>query len=194
MIFTDISFTVFDTETTGLNPQNGDRIVEIAGVRIENGIINKEEVFDQLVNPECAISAGAQRVNQISNEDVKNAPTIVEVLPDFLDFAKGSMLIAHNAEFDISFLEAEKEACWGFIEIPECICTLRLSRALFPHEYSHNLGAVAKRFNLPPLSRHRALPDVMLTAQAFLKMIEKGQIGSLGELREKGMKKLARSK
>jgi DNA polymerase III subunit epsilon len=185
MFPSDTTFTVFDTETTGLNPKGGDRIVEIAGVKVEGGIIDNEHAFTSLVNPECKISKEASRINKISNEDLVGAPSITEVLPQFLDFAKGSILIAHNAEFDRGFLEAEKEACWGYVEIPECLCTMKLSRSIFSAEYRHNLDVVSKRLNLSmPEARHRALPDVLLTAQVLLKLIETGKISSLDKLRE----------
>ena len=183
---TGTAFTVFDVETTGLHAHNGDRIVEIAGVRVEDGIIQEEKSFVSLVNPKREISWEAQRVNKIKNEDLKDAPNIEEVLPEFLTFASGSILIAHNAQFDMGFLEAEKEMCWGYIEVPECLCTLALSRSIFPHEYRHNLDVVSERLGLTlPKARHRALPDVLLTAQAFLKFIDLGKITSLDQLREK---------
>jgi len=179
------AFTVFDLETTGLNPRDGDRIVEIAGVRVENGIINKKHVFTSLVNPEKKISREVSRINNISNEDLASAPFIAEVLPRFLDFAERSILFAHNAEFDLGFLEAEKEACWGYVEIPECLCTMKLSKKVFPAEYRHNLDIVSRRLDLSmPEARHRALPDVILTAQVLLKLIEAGNIRSLEQLRE----------
>ncbi|HLC76423.1 MAG TPA: 3'-5' exonuclease [Candidatus Peribacterales bacterium] len=186
-------FTVFDVETTGLSAASGDRIIEIAGVRIENGMIQEQASFVSLVNPCCDISWEAMSINHISNEAVSSAPTIENVLPRFLSFAEGSFLIAHNAQFDLSFLNAEKEMCWGYIDIPECFCTMQLSRKVFPHEFRHNLDIVAQRlgFDSTP-SRHRALPDVLLTAKVFLALLEKGKLSSLDELRRKaGMKVLA---
>jgi len=193
MFSTNTSFTVFDLETTGLHPSNGDRIVEIGAVRIEKGVIQEKDTFCALVNPQRKISPEASRIHKISDEDVIGSPTIEEVLPQFLDFAKGTVLVAHNAEFDLSFLEAEKEMCWGYIEVPECLCTLNLSRTVFPHEYRHNLDIVAERLKLKDSgSRHRALPDVLLTAQAFLKLIGMGNIHSLEELRKKACPGAAR--
>ena len=180
------SFTVFDTETTGLSPQRGDKIIEIAGLRIENGVLNEENVFAKLVNPEREIPWEAKKVNKIEDEDVKNAPTIDQVLPEFLEFAKGSILVAQNAQFDMGFLNEEKKLCWGYIELPECICTMRLSRTLYPQDFRHNLDAIATRFGLEmPQNRHRALPDVILTAQALLKMIKEGNIENMDILRDK---------
>lgn len=180
------SFTVFDVETTGLDAQSGDRIVEIAAVRIDGGIIDDTNPFFSLVNPNREISWEAQRVNKITNEEIATAPAIELILPKFLEFAGDSILIAHNAMFDMSFLEAEKEMCWGYIDIPECLCTMRLSRAIFPHEFRHNLDIVGKRLGIAAHeNRHRALPDVLLTAQVFLSLLQKGKIASMEELRRK---------
>jgi DNA polymerase III subunit epsilon len=178
--------TVFDTETTGLDPQKGHRIVEIAGVRIENGVIMEEMAFTSFVNPERDIPWEAKQINHISDSDVANAPTIMTVLPEFLEFAKGSVLFAHNAQFDMGFLTHEKEFCWGYVELPECLCTMRLSQSLYPTAFRHNLDILSERFALPlPLNRHRALPDVIQTAKILLKMIEQGKIQSMDELRRR---------
>jgi DNA polymerase-3 subunit epsilon len=177
------SITVFDVETTGLDSRKGHRIIEIAGVRVENGIIIPEKSFVSFVNPEREIPWEARQIHKITNETVDGAPGIEEVLPKFLSFAEGSVLAAHNASFDMSFLETEKELCWGYLELPECICTMRLSQALFPQEFGHSLELVAKRLKLAlPETRHRALPDVILTADALIKMIEIKGITSLDEL------------
>lgn len=180
------AFTVFDTETTGLDPAKGHRIVEIAGVRVENGMILEETAFSSFVNPEREIPWEAKQVNHISDEDVANAPTIMTVLPEFLAFAQGSVLVAHNAQFDMNFLEAEKEFCWGYVELPECLCTMRMSQSLYPTAFRHNLDVISERFELPlPQNRHRALPDVIQTAKVLLRMIEEGKIRSMDELRKK---------
>jgi DNA polymerase III epsilon subunit len=179
-------FTVFDVETTGLDPRRGHRIIEIAGVRIEGGAIQSESAFHTLVNPEREIPWDAKQVNKLNDDEVASAPTIDQVLPQFLSFAEGSTLVAHNADFDMGFLEKEKEYCWGYVELPECLCTMRLSQALFPREFRHGLDIVGHRLGLSlPQRRHRALPDVLLTAQVLLKLMETGSIASLDELRRK---------
>lgn len=188
----DTAFTVFDVETTGLSPGSGDRIVEIAGVRIEGGQVHEDASFTSLVNPERRMSWEARAVHRIRDEDLAAAPLITEVLPRFLAFAEDSILVAHNAEFDRGFLTAEKEMCWGYVDIPECFCTLCLSRAVQPREYRHNLGAVATRLGFPlPPAQHRALPDVLLTARVLLKLIEIGNIHSVEELRARATPALA---
>ncbi len=182
------SLTVFDVETTGLDPKKGHRIVEIAGVRIENGIIQEQAAFTRLVNPEREIPWEVKQINHISDDMVKDAPTIMTVLPEFLQFAQGTFLIAHNAGFDMSFLEHEKEFCWGYVELPTCLCTMKLSQSLYPTAFRHNLDSLSERLGLPlptPEERHRALPDVLLTAKALVSMAEKFQIRSMDELRSK---------
>lgn len=178
--------TVFDLETTGLEPRKGHRIIEIAGVRIEGGRLLKEEAFAAFVNPERPIPWEARQVNRISDADVAAAQTIDVVLPRFLDFAKGSVLLAHNAAFDAGFLDVEKEYCWGYIDLPEILCTMRLSQSLYPAEFRHNLDVLARRFGLAfPEERHRALADTLLAAEALLKMLETGKIDSLEKLRKR---------
>lgn len=187
--------TVFDVETTGLDPAKGHRIVEIAGVRIEGGTILEHTPFTSFVNPEREIPWEAKQINHIHDEDVAHAPTIMTVLPEFLTFAQGSILVAHNAQFDMGFLTVEKEFCWGYVDLPECLCTMRLSQNLYPSAFRHNLDVISERFNMPlPENRHRALPDVIQTAKLLLKMIDQNKIVSLDELRRKaGMGMLARA-
>lgn len=181
--------TIFDIETTGLDPLRGHRIIEIAGVRMENGVMQEDSAFVTLVNPEREIPWDARQVNKINDEEVKNAPTIDLVLPQFLEFAKGSLLVAHNASFDMGFLEAEKQFCWGFIELPECLCTLTLARNLYPGDFRHSLDALCKKFSLKETPhRHRALADVMLTGQALQKMM--GRIPSFEELKKRAAVKV----
>lgn len=178
--------TIFDIETTGLDPLQGHRIIEIAGVRMENGSILRNSAFTTYVNPERDIPWEARQINRIRDEDVKDAPTIDSVLPKFLEFAAGSLLIAHNAAFDYGFLEAEKQFCWGYTYLPECLCTMELSKSLYPRNPGHSLDVVARRFNLTmPPERHRALADAILAAEAFKRMIEAGNIRSMDELRQK---------
>ncbi|MFH1670674.1 MAG: 3'-5' exonuclease [Patescibacteria group bacterium] len=180
------TFTVFDVETTGLDPRRGHKIIELAALRIEDGKILTDAPFNSFVNPERPIPMEAMQVNKIRNEDVLGAPTIDQVIPMFLEFAADSLLVAHNAEFDMGFLNTEKEHCWGYIDIPDALCTMRLSQSIFPNEFRHNLNVVALRLGLEmPTSRHRALPDVSLTAQALLKMIAIGQIETEEDLRQR---------
>lgn len=177
--------TVFDVETTGLDPKRGHRVIELAGVRVENGIVT-DKTFHSLINPERDIPWETKQIHHVSDADVADSPTIMNVLPNFLEFAHGSVLVAHNAAFDMGFLAVEKEFCWGYLELPECFCTMRLSQAIFPTAFRHNLDALADRLQLPlPTDRHRALPDVLLSANALLKMLDMAKIDSLEKFRAK---------
>lgn len=178
--------TVFDVETTGLDPKRGHRIIEIAGVRIENGHIDQTKTFASLVNPECAIPADAKRIHHITDDTLRDAPTIMTVLPEFLAFAHDSTLVAHNAAFDMGFLDVERECCWGYVELPTCLCTMLLSKSLFPTASRHNLDTLCEHFKVPlPPDRHRALADVLLTAQVLLKLLDHGHIHSFEELKRR---------
>jgi len=164
----DIPFVVFDTETTGLSADD-DGVIEIAGIHVRGGVIQPEAAFHSLVNPVRPIPYDAQRVHGITDDQVKEADIFEMVLPQFLSFAGDAVLVAHNAEFDMGFLNRTlQDMGWGRWEHP-VVCTVRLSRLLFPTERHHDLDSVARRLELPPVERHRALGDIEQTAQAFLR-------------------------
>ncbi len=177
--------TVFDIETTGLDARKGHRLIEIAGVRVEDGKIVREKTFSSFVNPEREIPFEARQINKISDEMVKDAPRIEDVLPRFLEFAQGTILVAHNAAFDYSFLVAEKEFCWGFVELPECLCTMKMSQFVHPNDFRHSLDILTRKFNLAmPSMRHRALDDALLAAEILMKMLEAGKLTSFEQIRK----------
>ena len=94
----------------------------------------------------------------------------------------------------MGFLRNEKEYCWGYLELPAYLCTMKMSRKLYPNAYRHSLDSLAERFAIPFRDAHRALPDALIAAQALLKMLEHGNIRSVEELRSKaGRKRLVRS-
>lgn len=167
------TYTIFDTETTGLSPEQGDRIIEMAALKIVDGNITDEK-FEALINPEVPISLGASAVNGITDEMVQGKPKMKEILPKFLQFVGDSALVAHNAPFDKKFLQAEINKAGINLPIPKFVCTLNLSRKIFPHQRSHNLDKVAARLGIgiKEEHRHRALGDVEITAQVFIKFLE----------------------
>jgi len=189
----DASFTIFDVETTGLDPRAGHRIIEIAGVRVEKGTTPIGQTFSSLVNPERDVPPEAQHIHGLRQQDLLNASTITDVLPKFLTFVEGTILIAHNAQFDMGFLEVEKEVCWGYIDLPECLCTLSLSRSVSPRETRHSLDVVAERLGLPiPQNRlHRALSDALLTTEVFLHLLGRSGVRTLEDLRSRASLQLA---
>lgn len=167
----EVEFTVFDTETTGLEPESGDRIVEIAGVRVRGQ--ERLGVFQSLVNPARAISEAAFRVNNISAQMLEGAPKIDEVLPKFLDFAKESCLCSYNANFDLGFVNRElrllgKEPLQGFAVAD----ILKMARRLMPGLNRYALWFVAEQLQIKEKQSHRALSDVEITLGVFNKLKE----------------------
>lgn len=167
---TDISYTVFDTETTGLNPADGDEIIQIGATRIVNGRLLKAETFDQLVDPGRSIPELSIPIHGITPEMVRGKPRIGEVLPAFRAFAAGTVLVGHNVAFDMRFLQM-KEAQTGIRFDQPVLDTLLLASVLYPHEAGHGLEAMAARLGIATSARHSALGDAMATAAIFLKLI-----------------------
>jgi DNA polymerase III epsilon subunit len=165
-----MAYVIFDTETTGFTPQTGDRIIEIAAVRVHNGVIT-EETFDELINPHRPIPMASFRVHGISNEMLVGAPEASEVIPRFLNFVGQDTLVAHNAEFDMAFLHHEMQLLGLDPAIlPSNICTVKMARKELPDLPRHNLDALTKHFGINVEQRHRALGDVVATAELFLKI------------------------
>jgi len=186
----DLVYTVFDTETTGLNPSQGDEIIQIGATRIVNNKLLRQECFEQLVDPRRAIPAASIPIHGIQPEMVKGQPTIEQVLPSFHAFAQDTVLVAHNAAFDMRFLQL-KEKQTGVVFDHPVLDTLLLSAVVHPNQDSHRLEAIAERFNITIIGRHTAMGDAMVTAEVFLKLIpllaEKG-IHTLGQAREAAQK------
>ncbi len=185
-----LRYTVFDTETTGLNPSGGDEILQIGAVRIVNGRLLAQESFDQLVNPGRAIPAAGIPIHGITQDMVADQPRIEAVLPTFHRFAEDSVLIAHNAAFDMKFLQLLEQRCAVTFRQP-VLDTLLLSAVVHPHQESHRLEALAERFGVTVLGRHTALGDAMVTAEVWLHLLGQLQamgIHTLGQAREAAQK------
>lgn len=180
-----ISYTVFDTETTGLNPSEGDEIIQIGAVRIVNRRLLRNEAFEQLVDPQRGLPAASVKIHGITAEMLAGQPPITRVLPIFRAFVADTVLVAHNAAFDMRFLEL-KEAGTGVRFDRPVLDTFLLSAALFPNQETHRLEAIAERLGVSVMGRHTAVGDAIVTAEVFLKMLpllaEKG-IRTLGEAR-----------
>jgi DNA polymerase III subunit epsilon len=167
---------VFDTETTGLKPEDGHRIVEIGAVELIDGK-RTGRTYYTLLNPERHIPEEVVKVHQIDDAKVRNAPLFKHVADEFLAFIKDSELLIHNADFDIKFVNSEldrinKGKIWDYVK--NATCTLKLSKRLFEEERSHSLDAMCKRFNIDLSQReeqgHGALLDCQLLADCYIEI------------------------
>lgn len=168
----DTSLCIFDTETTGLEPAAGDRIVEIAAVRLDPG--KEKRVFQSLIDPQREISPEAFRVNGITPLMLKGAPCMSEVIGDFLEFARGACLCSYNASFDIGFLNHElKLSGKGHFDQGPVIDVLLMAKKIMPRLERHALWFVAESLGIKGAQAHRALSDVELTQDVFFRLKEK---------------------
>lgn len=180
-----LSFVVFDTETTGLNPAQ-DEICQIAALRLVNGKIRHSECFDTLVNPGRPIPASASAVHRITDAMVADAPAVPEALQRFHGFAADAVLVAHNAPFDMSFLRRREAEIGGRFDQP-ILDTVLCSAILYGQSADHTLDALCERLHIhiPDTARHTAIGDAIGTAEAFRKMIpmlEAAGLPNLGAL------------
>lgn len=169
-LLTELTYTVFDTETTGLEPSAGDEIIQIGATRIVNGRLLRSESIDQIVDPRRPLRPEGIPIHGITEEMVAGQPTIDKVLPVFHAFCEETVLVAHNAAFDMRFLQL-KEASTG-IRFPHPVLdTLLLSAVIHPNQESHKLEAICERLGINVIGRHTALGDAIVTGEVFLKMI-----------------------
>jgi len=156
-------YAFVDVETTGFNPTS-DRIIEIAVVRYEDGQIR--DTYQTLINPEIYVSNFIQEMTGIDMVALQSAPLFVDIAEEILERLEGATLVAHNVGFDYGFLKAEfRRLNYDFR--PDKLCTVQLSRALFPQYTGHGLDAVISRFGIQVHDRHRALGDTLATIKFF---------------------------
>jgi DNA polymerase III subunit epsilon len=179
----DAVFTVFDTETTGLDPAGGDRIISIGAVRVVNGRVLKQETFERLVQPRRSVPAASTAIHGITADMLEGEPTITDVLPAFARFAEDTVLVGHNVGFDLRFVKmAEADA--GVSLSQPALDTLLLHAALHPDHDEHTLEAIAERLGVSVVGRHTALGDALVTAEVFvalLSMLRSRGIETLGD-------------
>ncbi|WP_121631653.1 3'-5' exonuclease [Tropicibacter alexandrii] len=166
-----LTYAVFDTETTGLLPHK-DEIVQIGAVRIVNGRIVPGERIDQLVDPGRPIPAASTKVHHVTDAMVAGQPDIAEAGRLFHKFARGSVIVAHNAPFDMAFLHRHKARIGVDWDHP-ILDTVLLSAVLFGASQIHTLDALCDRLDvtIPPELRHTALGDAVATAEVLVKML-----------------------
>ena len=170
------NYVVFDLETTGVDTQE-DSIIEISAVKVKNHVITDQ--FSRLINPGTHIPAGATKINGITDEMVKEAPGLTEVLPEFLSFIEGEVLIGHNIQsFDLIFLYRVSEELLGISLPNDYIDTLYMAKERLPQLYRHRLTDISEHFNIPTEGAHRALSDCMMNQQCYEQM---GKLSRTGE-------------
>src|SRR5882757_3249352 len=160
------SIAFVDLETTGI-AASGDRITEVGIVRVDDA--SRVSEWSSLVNPECSIPAGIQALTGITNTMVANAPTFARIADEVADRIAGCVFVAHNARFDYGFLKHE----FGRLRrqfTAKVLCTVKLSRRLYPEAGRHNLDTIIARHSLRADDRHRALGDARILWQ-FVQML-----------------------
>lgn len=179
------TFVVFDIETTGFSPVNN-RIIEIGAVKVKDGKF--VDRFSTFVNPEEPIPFRIEQLTGINDKMVLDAPPIEEVLPEFLKFCEGCVLVAHNAEFDMSFIR-ENAGRQGLPKEFPYVDSMGLARLLLPNQAKHTLDAVAKTLHISLENHHRAVDDAQCTAEiftVFTEMLSEREIHDFAKLREAG--------
>ena len=167
----NIREVILDTETTGLSPKDGHRIVEIGALEMVNKVLTGEK-FHHYINPERGMPNEAYRVHGISEEFLKDKPLFKDIVQEFLEFIGGSSLVIHNAPFDIKFLNHELSLVSKVpLELSDAVDTLLLARKTFPGARA-TLDALCKRFKVDNSSRqfHGALKDAVLLAGVYVEL------------------------
>jgi len=182
----DLDYVVVDTETTGLQLSQGDKVISISAVRIQRGRVQNTGIFNTLVNPERPIPPESTAIHHLDDAMVAGAPTMREVYPQFIEYLGDSVLVAHNAAFDKKCLDmAAAEAGLPQIDNP-ILDTIFLSYALHQEIEGHSLEAIAERMGITIDGRHTSLGDARATAHIFL--------GLLSLLPARGVRTLADAK
>lgn len=162
-------FVVFDLETTGVN-YTQDKIIEIGAVKIKNGKLT--ETFGTLINPECHIPADATKVNNITDDDVKDAPKLKEIMPDFFKFCDGCVMVSYVIGFDFSFIEYYGKKL-GYAWTHETDDAFVMAKTKLKGLKNYKLVTVAKALNVPLETAHRAVFDAVAAAEVMIKLCEK---------------------
>ena len=171
----DSNFSILDTETTGLHVENGDQIISVASLRVSNLKINKDNILNELVNPQIKIPEASIKIHNITDDQVQSKPTIVEISDKILKFIKKSILVGHNINFDINFLKQNSKSSGlaDRMKVIKAIDTIYLTASLFPDLKNYELTNLCNFFEIKTddQTRHSALGDCIITARLFLYLL-----------------------
>jgi DNA polymerase-3 subunit epsilon len=182
----ELTYTVFDTETTGLSPTEGDEIISVGAIRVVNGRLLHQESFERLVDPQRGVPEVSTAVHGLTREMLRGRPTIDTVLPDFARYAADSVLVGHNVSFDLTFLRLKEDRTGVRLTQPS-LDTLLLDALLHPDHEEHSLEAIATRLGIEVVGRHTALGDALVTGEVFLRLLtllQRRGFRTLGEVIE----------
>jgi DNA polymerase III epsilon subunit family exonuclease len=167
-----LTFVVLDTETTGVRPEAGDRVISLAAVRVVGLEVRHQEIFDVLVDPGRKVPPESVRIHGITDDALAGALPLEAVLPAFLDFVGDAVLVGHEVSFDLRFLAPEvRRLGLPSLSARPALDTRDLSRAVHGSSDEHELEALALRVGVPVVGRHSALGDARMTAEIFARLL-----------------------
>ena len=172
-VLNDVPLILFDTETTGLDSQL-DRIIEFGAMKVVDGKVVDQ--FESFVSTDIELTPQITSITGITNAMLKGAPDISEIVPKFLRFIRGGIIVAHNADFDLSFLKAAATRLGYELEWP-CFCTVKLARKVVPGLPKYNLDTIAEHFHLTFEARHRAVGDVKVLKDVLIEILSDDEYG-----------------
>lgn len=177
----NLPYVIVDTETTGLYPDQSE-IIEIGAIKVSGTV--KKEVFTSLIKPVSPIPPFITKITGIDDSMVDGKPGAATVLEDFLSFAEGHILVAHNADFDMSFLKYHMNKHLGAELNNKSLCTVKLSRAAVPGLVNYKLPTVAANFGIENKSAHRAMGDVEATFLIWQELIKRFKAKGITKLEQ----------
>jgi DNA polymerase-3 subunit epsilon len=173
------NFSILDTETTGLHVEKGDQIISVASLKVSDLKIDEQNYLDELVNPNMKIPESSTKIHNITDEQVKSKPSLLEISEKILKFLKKSVLVGHNINFDINFLKENSKGSQlaDRMKVIKSIDTIYLTAGLFPDLKNYELSNLCEYFNIKTDDqiRHSALGDCIITARLFLHLISIAQ-------------------
>jgi len=186
----DAIFTVLDTETTGLNVNEGHKIVSVGGIKIKSYQLLEDQILDELINPERDIPFASRNIHYISDDQVKDKPNIYQLEKKISNFIENTILVGHNVDFDIGFIKknAAKTSLAVTVKKIPSIDTILLAAGLYPSLESYELSFLCDHFRIKTFDqiRHSALGDAIITARLFLFLLDtaknRNNVHSIGEL------------